>query len=529
MRVGSISASISSTSGSNGAGGGSGQRSNGLDQRIAGGDGNASLGIAVGLGGSAAGGGVLRCFGHIVLRLTLYGLDFHEGLGKRRSIFHMTQIFPLRWQQPFRPSLLKHRAGAGGHRVAAWGMGLALALAGGVALVGPARLIAQIEGDRGIAPVVTTGDIEVDGIEVNTTGKTAQEARTNGWKVAYRLAWAKANGPALGDGEIESLVSGVVVEHEMIGPHRYIAKLGVVFDRGRAGQFVGPNGGMARRSAPMLVIPVLYSGGVDQVYEVRGPWQKAWAEYRTGASAIDYVRPSGSGGESLLITAGQVGRRSRLWWRTVLDQFGAADVIMPIARLERQWPGGPVRGTFTARYGPDNAELATFTLTATDEGAVPAMLQQALGRFDQIYTDALMRGALNPDATLSIDHAPIDPSLAALIAAGEAAEAADAAAAAAQAQAETAVPAIAAPVEAKPATAAYTVQFASPDARAVDGALAAVRTAQGVESAATSSIAIGGTSVMRVSYAGSLQELAAALRAKGWQVQVSGTALRIKR
>lgn len=434
---------------------------------------------------------------------------------------HMTQIFPLQRQPapllclPKRP--LMRVALAGG-----------LVLAGALALVGPQRLLAQIEGERGIAPVVVTGDIEVGGIEVNATGKTAQEARAAGWKQAYKLAWAKANGPALGEGEIEQMVSAVVVEHEMVGPHRYVARLGVVFDRARAGQFVAANGGIARRSAPMLVIPVLYSGGVGQVFEVRGAWQKAWAEFRTGASAMDYVRPSGSGGESLLMTAGQPGRRSRLWWRGVLDQFGASGVIMPIARLERQWPGGPVRGNFTARYGPDNTHLGSFALTAADESKVPAMLQQALARFDQMYTDALVGGRLGTDTTLAIDHAAIDPSLAAMIAAGKAAQAAQAAADAA-AVAEPVAPAE--PVEVKPAVlaASYSVQFASPDARAVDAALAAVRGAQGVEAAATTSIAIGGTSVMKANYGGSVQDLANALRAKGWQVAISGTALRIKR
>jgi hypothetical protein len=80
----------------------------------------------------------------------------------------------------------------------------------------------------------------------------------------------------------------------------------------------------------------------------------------------------------LILTAGQPGRRSRTWWRHVLDQFGAADVIMPEARLERQWPGGPVRGVFTARYGPDNQFIESFTLTANDEAGVPKMLAEAV-------------------------------------------------------------------------------------------------------------------------------------------------------
>ncbi|HXD02279.1 MAG TPA: heavy-metal-associated domain-containing protein, partial [Novosphingobium sp.] len=199
-----------------------------------------------------------------------------------------------------------------------WGGGLLAA-----ALLG-AAVVAQIEGDRGIAPVASTADIEVDGITVNTTGKTGDEARRNGWREATRQAWAKAGGPEMPDGQLEGLVSAVVVQSEQIGPRRYIATLGVIFDRARAGQYIGGGDAAGLRSQPLLTIPVLYSGGAAQVYEMRTPWQAAWAQFHAGASAIDYVRPNGGGGDSLLITAGQVGRRSRAWWRTVLDQFGAS-------------------------------------------------------------------------------------------------------------------------------------------------------------------------------------------------------------
>jgi len=409
-----------------------------------------------------------------------------------------------------------------------------LLLAGGVAFVGPDHLLAQIEGERGIAPVVASNDIEIGNIEVDATGKNAQDAKLNGWREAYKKAWEAAHGPALDVGTIESIVAGVVVDREEIGPHRYRAKLVIAFDRGRAGQYGAGNGGVAVRSAPMLVIPMLTSGGVSQVFEVRRPWQKVWAEYRTGASAIDYVRANGGGADSLIINAGQPGRRSRVWWRGVLDQFGASDVLIPAARLERQWPGGPVKGFFTARYGPDNIALGSFELAASDDGAVPAMLAQALARMDQIYTDALSRGLLRPDPTLSVDHPTMDPGLASLIAAGRAAEAAAAAQAAAEHAADEAAAAetvAAAPVapQPKPGAAALTIQFASPDARAVDQALAAVRGVAGVDNAATTSIAIGGTSVMRAQFNGNADALAAALRKAGWQVSVAGAALRIRR
>jgi hypothetical protein len=108
--------------------------------------------------------------------------------------------------------------------------GLALALGALVLVVGPARLWAQIEGDRGIVPLATTSDIQVNGIEVNTSGADGQEARMKGWELAAREAWKKANGPAMPDSSIQAMVSAIVVEREQIGPRRYIATLSVVFD-----------------------------------------------------------------------------------------------------------------------------------------------------------------------------------------------------------------------------------------------------------------------------------------------------------
>ena len=407
---------------------------------------------------------------------------------------------------------------------------LGVAAAGLIALVlvvGPARLWAQIEGDRGIVPLASSSDIQINGIEVNTSGEDGQEARMKGWELAAREAWKKANGPAMPDGSIQAMVSAIVVEREQIGPRRYIATLSVVFDRSRAGQYLGTDGTGQKHSAPMLVIPVLFSGGTAQVFEIKGPWQKAWAEYRAGTSGIDLVRPVGGGGDSLLLTAGQPGRRSRAWWRNVLDQFGASDVIVPEARLERQWPGGPVRGTFTARYGPDNTFLGSFTLSANDEAAVPKMLAEGVARLDQLYGAALADGRLKPDSSLNV-RPQLDPGLAALIAAGQAPPAAVKQPGAAPSDGASAAP-TAAPTAAPAETHTFTVQFASPDAGAVDAALGAVRSAPGVKGAATTSLAMGGTSVMRVTYEGEIGTLADALRARGFKVAVGSNALSIKR
>ena len=410
----------------------------------------------------------------------------------------------------------------------ALGLGAAALAVGGV-LVGPA-IVAQIAGDRGIAPIASTGDFEVSGIDVNVSGSSAADARAKGWQEAEKLAWQKlwkTNGlgggeaPALDPATLDAMVAAVVVEQEQIGPRRYIARLGVTFDRARTGGYLGMHGQVAR-SAPLLIIPVLYEGGVASVYETRTPWQRAWAEFHTGESAIDYVRPNGGGADSLLLTEGQLSRRSRNWWRLVLDEFGAADVVMPIARLTREFPGGPVHGTFTARHGPDNRFIGQFELTAPSDDQLPQMLADAVHRLDGLYTQALQQGQLSPDPSLNM--APqLDPKLI-----NQILDSLGPVRQTLPGQAPVAVPAAPGAPVAAPA-AAITVQVATPDGAALDAGLAALRGVAGVQGAATTSVAIGGTSVLRVTYAGDLESLAIALRAQGWKVTPGANALSIRK
>lgn len=393
---------------------------------------------------------------------------------------------------------------------------------------------AQVGGERGIAPVAASSDIQVKGIEVDVKADTGEEARDEAWKEAARKAWEKIDGPKLSDSQINQMVSAIVIERERLGPKRYIATLGVIFDRQRAGAYLG-SAGQAERSAPMMLLPVTFTAGTQMLYETRNPWQRAWAEFQAGASRIDYVRPAGAGGDSLLLTYGQTGRRSRLWWRNVLDQFGAADVLVPIASLHYSYPGGPVEGRFTARYGPDNVYLDSFTMRAEDPDKLPDMLDQAVVRFDRIFQKALADGTLRPDPTLDVGDVELDPAIERLVELGRALRARDRAALERpvdQPTAESGDTITAAPVRNPPpegSVALYTVQVATPDAAAFDAAMAGVRGAPGVRSTGIRSTAIGGTSVMTVSFSGSIGQLAEALKSRGFIVQQGPNSLSISR
>ncbi|WP_205480655.1 heavy-metal-associated domain-containing protein [Sphingomonas arenae] len=286
-------------------------------------------------------------------------------------------------------------------------LGLALLLAGAAAAG-----LAQIEsGERGILPIDSSSTLEITGIKVDVAGKDAEAARYAGWRIAqregFKALWAKmqkrpiGEAPTLPDSTLDSLVSSIIVQQERIGPTRYVATLGVLFDRARAGALLGLQG-QARRSAPMLLIPVIVSGGTPTSVELRNPWQRAWAEFRTATSPVDYVRVSGLGIDPLLVNAAQINRPGRGWWRNLIDLYGAADVLVAEVQIRRVYPGGPAVATFIGYHGPDREPVGSFQITAPNSAAIPQMMNLGVERMDALFTRALAAGMLTPDPSLII-------------------------------------------------------------------------------------------------------------------------------
>lgn len=383
--------------------------------------------------------------------------------------------------------------------------------------LGTASLLrAQIEGnDRGVPPIDSSGSFEVTNVTVDVASKSSDAARQEGWREAQRRAWsalwAKMVGgaaPKLSDSALDGIVSAVSVEEEFIGPHRYIARLGVLFDRARAGQLLGITGNIAR-SAPMLVIPVQWIGSTPQSFETRTEWQKAWARFRAGNSAIDYVRPTGTGADPLLLNVMQTGRPGRSWWRMLLDQYGAADVIVPEVRLNWRYPGGPVVGHFSVRHGPDGISLASFVLRVNTDAALPKLLDEGVRRIDLALVQAMADHRLQPDPSLVIEPEATEEELATL----PIEEVPD------QLQ-----------LDAQSATSQnFTLQVDTPDSGAIATAEAQLRSIAGVRNLTVGSLAIGGTSVYRIGYEGNLDTLRSALAARGWQIESTGNGLLIRK
>ena len=377
-----------------------------------------------------------------------------------------------------------------------------------VAIAGIAgALYAQLEtSDRGILPLDSSNTLEIGGIHVDVGAADSDSARYAGWRIAqrqgFRMLWAKMHNapvnqaPNVPDGTLDQIVSSINVEREQIGPNRYIADLGVAFDAGKAAPLLGVDGGQTERSSPMLLIPLLVSGGTATSVELKNGWQRAWAEFRTVQSPIDYVRISGMGADPLLINAAQTNRPGRGWWRSLLEMYGASDILVAEVQLQRLYPGGPARGRFIARHGPDNEIVGGFTLTAANGDGIPAMLAEGAQRIDQIYAQALAAGRLTRDSSLNLPPPPVLPTI----------------------------------PEAKPAAPAFNsfqIQVIGKNVNFYNFAMAHLRTLPGIQSATPQQINPGGTSYILVQYKGDLSQLAAALTARGWTVEAAGSVVRI--
>ena len=369
-------------------------------------------------------------------------------------------------------------------------------------------VVAQMEaGERGILPIDSSGTLEVTGIHVDVGGKDAASARFAGWRIAqregFKKLWAEKHGrpvseaPNLSDSTLDGLVSSIIVERENIGPTRYIANLGILFDRARAGELLGFSGEI-RRSAPMLLIPVLITAGTATSVETRNPWQRAWAQFRTSQSPVDYVRVSGMGVDPLLVNAAQTRRPGRGWWRNIIDLYGAADILVAEVSLHRLYPGGPAYARFIARHGPDGEILGGFDLKATDSADVPRLMAEGVQRMDALFTRALAAGQLQRDPSLIIVEPPppVEDELAA---------------------SQPLTP---------PPPKSIQLQVLTRDELGLANAANNLRTIAGVESIGVRS-SESGWSLLMVNFRGDSAGLASAMRARGWSVSDVGGTLRV--
>jgi hypothetical protein len=346
---------------------------------------------------------------------------------------------------------------------------------------------------------------EVGGIAVDVTAKNVDEARRIAWGQAQRRAWPQlwsrlsgrpeADAPRLSDGQIDALVAGIESQGERFSANRYIARLGVVFDRSRTAQRLG--GSLSQlQSPPMLLLPLMIDGGAGTLYQSRTAWRDAWVRHRANVTPIDYVLATGSAADNLWLNNFQARRSDRAGWRTIMTRFDTVDVLLAEAQLTRRFPGGPIRALFIARHGPDGEELGRFALSVRSEDALTQLMEDGVRRIDMLYGDALRAGRLRVDDDLAVDLAPLIRD----------------------------VPLIG---EAPPIAGALTVAVITPDTVSLGAAERVLRSLS--DDVVVRQLAVGGTSRIDIGLPGGEAALRAALAPLGWALETVAGELVLRR
>ncbi len=344
----------------------------------------------------------------------------------------------------------------------------------------------------------------VGGIDVDVTAKSVDDARRKAWTQAMRQAWPilwsrlvgkpESQAPRLSDGQIDAMVAGVESQGERFSATRYIARLGVVFDRSRAADHLG--GAAGTQSPPLLLLPLLIDGGAAQVTQAKTPWSEAWARWQGNVTPIDYVLPSGNPADNLWLSAAQVRRTDPAGWRSIITRFDTVDVLVAEARLTRLYPGGPIRALFIARHGPEGRELGRLALRVGSEAGLPRLLDEGVRGLDALYAQGLRDGRLRADPDLAVDVASI---IAADVVIGTP----------------------------PPEIETVTIAAITPDAASLAAAERLLREVSG--DVQVRQVAVGGTSQIDIALPGGAEALRAALAPRGWGLEQVGAAQVLRR
>jgi hypothetical protein len=211
----------------------------------------------------------------------------------------------------------------------------------------PAARLALAQGD-----LFTVHDISVD-----ATAEDAASARVaaleDGHRQAMEMLLARIVPqdellalPEILPNEIAQLVGDFTVDEERTSDVRYLATLTFRFNAESVRQFLGQRDVpfAQARGAPILVLPVMGTGGGAELWRDPNPWRDTWNARRLDGELIPIVLPLGDLDDLGAIDARRAVNGDRDGLETMMQRYGVEQVLVAQLRLI----GDPAAGWATA-------------------------------------------------------------------------------------------------------------------------------------------------------------------------------------
>ena len=244
---------------------------------------------------------------------------------------------------------------------------------------------------------------DIAGIQVDRTADTAATARQEAIVEAHRRAFnrlmarlvpadQRLNLPALAHADIVPMVLSFGIDEEKTSSVRYIGTLSFRFRRAEVRQFLRSAGATfaETRSKPVLLLPVLDSGGAKLLWDDPNPWFTAWNEVPPSDGLVPLRLPVGDLADIRDISAEQAASGSTAQVETIGERYGAATVVIAEAVVDLVSVAGQRNVNVSLRYlgGPwsDQTGIRIFR-TLENETDAAALGRIALEMSHQIEED----------------------------------------------------------------------------------------------------------------------------------------------
>jgi hypothetical protein len=228
----------------------------------------------------------------------------------------------------------------------------------------------------------------VPGVNVDVTASDAVSAREKALLEGQRQALTTllsqlatpadiAKLPPLSDAQITDMVADYQVESEKVSSVRYIGQITFRFRADAVSSYLG-RGGITTNvgtGPPVLVLPVLTSGGKNLLFEDGNSWLAAWNQHRPADGVVRLVLPLGDAADVAAITADEALAGDSAKLQALATRYGVGEVVVADAKVDpgnlalavkRYTPVGAVGG-FEDKFAgePDAAFVAAIDRVAT--------------------------------------------------------------------------------------------------------------------------------------------------------------------
>ncbi|MGB0630196.1 MAG: DUF2066 domain-containing protein [Alphaproteobacteria bacterium] len=243
----------------------------------------------------------------------------------------------------------------------------------------------------------------VTGIDVDRTSDTAAKARQEAIVDAHRRAFdrlmerlvpadQRADLPVPAHADIVPMVLSFGIDQEKTSRVRYIGSLSFQFRRAEVRRFLKAAGASfaETKSKPVLLLPVMDSGGAKLLWDDPNPWFAAWNAVPPSSGLVPLRLPVGDLADIRDISAEQAAAGSKTQIDMIGERYGAATVVIAEAVVDLVTVSGQRNVNLSLRYlgGPwsDQTGIRIFRIQEGETDA-EALSRIALETSRQIEED----------------------------------------------------------------------------------------------------------------------------------------------